>query len=155
MYSTPTHVILAGATGLTGEHLLDRMLSEPTVKRVLAPTRRPLAAHPRLENPIGPLAELIPNLAGPVDTVFCCLGTTLKEAGSEAAFKAVDYDLPLALGEHALKLGARHYVVVSALGADSKSSLFYNRVKGAYAIVATSERRLYGNIVLKKGVIHP
>lgn len=130
MYSTPTHVILAGATGLTGEHLLDRMLSEPTVKRVLAPTRRPLAAHPRLENPIGPLAELIPNLAGPVDTVFCCLGTTLKEAGSEAAFKAVDYDLPLALGEHALKLGARHYVVVSVLGADSKSSLFYNRVKG-------------------------
>ncbi|SDH67904.1 oxidoreductase [Pseudomonas panipatensis] len=130
MYSTPTHILLAGATGLTGEHLLDRMLSEPTVKRVLAPTRRALAAHPRLVNPIGPLAELIPQLDQPVDTVFCCLGTTLKEAGSEAAFRAVDHDLPLALGEHALKLGARHYIVVSALGADSKSSIFYNRVKG-------------------------
>ncbi|MFV3368709.1 oxidoreductase [Pseudomonas sp. NY15435] len=130
MYSKPTNILLAGATGLTGEHLLDRMLNEPTVKRVIAPARRKLAEHPRLENPIGPLAELIPHLVQPVDTVFCCLGTTLKEAGSEEAFRSVDYDLPLALGERGLALGARHYIVVSALGADSKSSIFYSRVKG-------------------------
>ncbi|KJJ96045.1 nucleoside-diphosphate sugar epimerase [Pseudomonas sp. 21] len=130
MYSKPTNILLAGATGLTGEHLLDRMLNEPTVKRVIAPARRKLAEHPRLDNPIGPLAELIPHLVQPVDTVFCCLGTTLKEAGSEEAFRSVDYDLPLALGERGLALGARHYIVVSALGADSKSSIFYSRVKG-------------------------
>lgn len=130
MYSKPTNILLAGATGLTGEHLLDRMLNEPTVKRVIAPARRKLAEHPRLENPIGPLAELIPHLLQPVDTVFCCLGTTLREAGSEEAFRSVDFDLPLALGERGLALGARHYIVVSALGADSKSSIFYSRVKG-------------------------
>ena len=130
MYSKPTNILLAGATGLTGEHLLDRILNEPTVKRVIAPARRKLAEHPRLENPIGPLAELIPHLVQPVDTVFCCLGTTLKEAGSEEAFRSVDFDLPLALGERGLALGARHYIVVSALGADSKSSIFYSRVKG-------------------------
>lgn len=130
MLSKPTNILLAGATGLTGEHLLDRMLNEPTVKRVIAPARRKLAAHPRLDNPVGPLAELIPHLLQPVDTVFCCLGTTLKEAGSEEAFRSVDFDLPLALGERGLALGARHYIVVSALGADSKSSIFYSRVKG-------------------------
>ncbi|WP_259759196.1 oxidoreductase [Pseudomonas sp. GCEP-101] len=130
MYSKPTNILLAGATGLTGEHLLDRMLNEPTVQRVIAPARRKLAEHPRLENPVGPLAELIPHLLQPVDTVFCCLGTTLKEAGSEEAFRSVDFDLPLALGERGLALGARHYIVVSALGADSKSSIFYSRVKG-------------------------
>ncbi|MBD9502766.1 oxidoreductase [Pseudomonas sp. BGr12] len=130
MYSKPTNILLAGATGLTGEHLLDRMLNEPTVKRVIAPARRKLAEHPRLDNPVGPLAELIPHLLQPVDTVFCCLGTTLKEAGSEEAFRSVDYDLPLALGERGLALGARHYIVVSALGADSKSSIFYSRTKG-------------------------
>jgi uncharacterized protein YbjT (DUF2867 family) len=130
MYSKPTNILLAGATGLTGEHLLDRMLNEPTVKRVIAPARRKLAEHPRLDNPVGPLAELIPHLLQPVDTVFCCLGTTLKEAGSEEAFRSVDYDLPLALGERGLALGARHYIVVSALGADSQSSIFYSRVKG-------------------------
>lgn len=130
MLSKPTNILLAGATGLTGEHLLDRMLNEPTVKRVIAPARRKLAEHPRLDNPVGPLAELIPYLTQPVDTVFCCLGTTLKEAGSEEAFRSVDYDLPLALGERGLALGARHYIVVSALGADSKSSIFYSRVKG-------------------------
>ncbi|MBB4865259.1 uncharacterized protein YbjT (DUF2867 family) [Pseudomonas nitritireducens] len=130
MVVKPTNILLAGATGLTGEHLLDRMLNEPTVKRVIAPARRQLAEHPRLENPVGPLAELIPHLLKPVDTVFCCLGTTLKEAGSEEAFRSVDFDLPLALGERGLALGARHYIVVSALGADSKSSIFYSRVKG-------------------------
>ena len=53
MYLTPQHVLLAGATGLTGEHLLDRLLNEPTITRVLAPSRRPLAEHPHLENPVG------------------------------------------------------------------------------------------------------
>ncbi|MCY1286916.1 hypothetical protein D9M68_161720 [compost metagenome] len=130
MYLTPQRILLAGATGLTGEHLLDRLLSEPTVRRVLAPTRRPLAEHPRLDNPRGELAVLLPLLEGPIDTAFCCLGTTIKQAGSQQAFRAVDHDLVLAVAQRARALGARHFLVISALGADAKSAVFYNRVKG-------------------------
>ncbi|MBU1331114.1 MAG: oxidoreductase [Gammaproteobacteria bacterium] len=130
MYLTPQHILLAGATGLTGEHLLDRLLSEPTVSRVLAPSRRPLAEHQHLENLIGELGDLLPQLQGPVDTAFCCLGTTIKQAGSQAAFRAVDHDLVVAFAERARELGARHLLVISALGADPASSVFYNRVKG-------------------------
>lgn len=130
MYLTPQHILLAGATGLTGEHLLDRLLNEPTVARVLAPSRKPLAEHPHLENPLGDLTAVLPQLGGRVDLAFCCLGTTLKKAGSEAAFRAVDLDLVVAFAQRARALGARHLVVISAIGADPKSSIFYNRVKG-------------------------
>jgi uncharacterized protein YbjT (DUF2867 family) len=130
MYLTPQRILLAGATGLTGEHLLDRLLTEPTVSRVLAPTRTPLAEHPRLDNPVGELNSLLPSLEGPVDTAFCCLGTTIKQAGSQDAFKAVDYELVLAFARRARALGARHLLVISAIGADPTASTFYNRVKG-------------------------
>ncbi|OEC44134.1 nucleoside-diphosphate sugar epimerase [Pseudomonas sp. 1D4] len=130
MHLTPQHILLAGATGLTGEHLLDRLLNERTVERVLAPSRRPLATHPRLENPVGELADLLPQLGGPIDTAFCCLGSTIRQAGSQEAFRAIDLDLVMAVGRRALELGARHYLVISALGADRGSSVFYNRVKG-------------------------
>ncbi|MDO7900191.1 oxidoreductase [Pseudomonas citrulli] len=130
MYLTPQHVLLAGATGLTGEHLLDRLLNEPTISRVLAPSRRPLAEHARLENPVGEPADVLPRLSGQVDIAFCCLGTTIKKAGSEQAFRAVDLDLVVAFAKRARELGARHLVAISALGADPTSSIFYNRVKG-------------------------
>ncbi|MBU0901594.1 MULTISPECIES: oxidoreductase [Pseudomonas] len=130
MYLTPQHILLAGATGLTGEHLLDRLLNEPTVARVLAPSRRPLAEHAHLDNPQGELLALLPQLQGKVDTAFCCLGSTIKQAGSQAAFRAVDHDLVIAFAERARALGARHLLVISALGADQGSTVFYNQVKG-------------------------
>lgn len=130
MYLTPQHVLLAGASGMTGEHLLDRLLNEPTVERVLAPSRKPLAEHPHLENPVGELPDLLPALNGPVHTAFCCLGSTIKQAGSQEAFRAVDHDLVVAFAARARELGARHLLVVSAIGADSGSSVFYNRIKG-------------------------
>ena len=130
MYLTPQHILLAGATGLTGEHLLDRLLNEPTVSRVLAPTRRALAAHPHLENPVGDLNTLLPSLGGRVDIAFCCLGTTVKQAGSQDAFKAVDLDLVVAFAKRARELGARHLLVISAVNADTRSSVFYSRIKG-------------------------
>ena len=128
--NSPRNLLILGASGLTGEHLLDRVLSEPTVKRVLAPSRRSLSAHPHLENPRGNLLEILQQLQGPIDTVFCCLGTTLRQAGSESAFRAIDHDLVLAFARRARELGARHLLVVSALGAAPNSSVFYNRVKG-------------------------
>ncbi|MGH8384589.1 MAG: oxidoreductase [Pseudomonas sp.] len=130
MYLTPQHVLLAGATGLTGEHLLDRLLNEPTISRVLAPSRRPLAKHPHLENPVGDPAMFLPQLSGRVDIAYCCLGTTIKQAGSEQAFRAVDLDMVVAFAKRAREMGARHLIVISALGADRRSSIFYNRVKG-------------------------
>lgn len=130
MYLTPQHILLAGATGLTGEHLLDRVLNEPTVQRVLAPTRRPLAEHPHLENPVGALQSLLADLQGPVDIAFCCLGTTIKQAGSQEAFREVDHQLIVAYAKRALALGARHLLLISAIDADPQSSVFYNRVKG-------------------------
>ncbi|MFG3453745.1 oxidoreductase [Stutzerimonas stutzeri] len=130
MYLTPQRILLAGATGLTGEHLLDRLLNEPTVERVLAPSRKPLAEHPRLENPVGPLQTLLAQLSGDIDTAFCCLGSTIKEAGSQDAFRAIDHDLVIEFARRARELGARHLLVISALGAGSDSSIFYCRVKG-------------------------
>ena len=138
MYLTPQHVLLAGATGLTGEHLLDRLLNEPTVNRVFAPSRRPLAEHPHLENPVGDPEVFLPQLSGRVDIAYCCLGTTIKKAGSEQAFRAVDFDLVVAFGKRAREMGARHLIVISAIGADRRSSVLYNRVKGEmeYALKA-------------------
>lgn len=130
MYLTPQRILLAGATGLTGEHLLDRLLNEPTIKHVLAPSRRPLAAHPHLQNPVGPLPELLMQIEGNFDTAFCCLGSTLKEAGNHENFRAVDHDLVVAFALRARKLGVRHMLVISALGASPDSSIFYCRVKG-------------------------
>ena len=139
MYLTPQRILLAGATGLTGEHLLDRLLNEPTVECVLAPTRKPLAEHPRLDNPIGPLQTLLPQLSGNIDTAFCCLGSTLKEAGSQEAFRAVDHDLVLAFAERARELGARHLLVISSLGANPQSGLFYLRTKGEMEIALQAQ----------------
>ena len=130
MYLTPQHILLAGASGLTGEHLLDRLLNEPTVERVLAPARKPLAAHPRLDNPVGELQALLPGLSGEIDTAFCCLGSTLKQAGTHDAFRAIDHDLVLAFAQRARQLGARHLLVISSLGANPDSSIFYLKVKG-------------------------
>ena len=130
MSDLPRQVQVAGATGLTGQQLLALLLDDPGIERVVAPTRHPLPAHPKLDNPVGMVSHLICQLQGPVDTVFCCLGTTIRQAGSREAFRMVDYDLPVMLGKHALALGARHYVVISALGAEPSSRLFYNRTKG-------------------------
>jgi len=130
MYLTPQHILLAGATGLTGEHLLDRLLSEPTISRVLAPSRSPLAEHAHLDNPVGQLQDLLPQLDGRIDAAFCCLGTTIRQAGSQEAFRAVDQELVLAFARRARELGTTHLGVISAMGADAHSRVFYNRVKG-------------------------
>src|SRR5690606_24320068 len=65
-----------------------------------------------------------------VDDVFCCLGTTIKKAGSQNAFRRVDYDYPVALGKLAKSAGAKRFLVISAMGADARSNIFYSRVKG-------------------------
>ncbi|WNL45172.1 oxidoreductase [Dyella sp. BiH032] len=130
MTESPRHVLLAGATGLTGGYVLRMLLADPAVARVVAPTRRALPPAPRVENRVGLLHRLLPQLQTPVDVAICCLGTTLARAGSREAFRMADYDLPLAVARRARRLGARHFLVMSSLGADPASRAFYTRVKG-------------------------
>lgn len=124
-------LLIAGATGLVGRHALRLALADPRVARVVAPTRRPLAPHPKLLNPIEDFAHL-PPLAPwwKVDGVVCALGTTMAKAGSQSAFEAVDYEMPLAVARLALRQGAQAFALNSALGADPGSRVFYSRVKG-------------------------
>lgn len=127
-------LLILGATGAVGREVLRLALQHPQVQQVLAPTRRPLPAHPKLHNPITDFARPEEALAGGVragggvDAVVCALGTTIRLAGSQAAFAAVDRDLPIALGRAALRLGARSLALNSSLGA-SASGNFYLRTK--------------------------
>ena len=126
-----TRLMLVGATGLVGHRVLRQALKHPQVEQVIAPTRRALPPHARLLNPVVGFDDL-PTEADwwAVDAVICTLGTTIKKAGSQAAFRRVDHDHPLAVGRIALRHGAKAYALNSALGADASSRVFYSRTKG-------------------------
>ncbi|MDI7689435.1 NAD(P)H-binding protein [Cronobacter malonaticus] len=127
-----SRVLITGASGLVGSHLLRMLVDEPRVTSIIAPTRRPLRVpmH-KVENPCDPqLSDVLTQLNAPLDIVFCCLGTTRREAGSKEAFILADYTLVVDTSLAGLRLGAKHMLVVSALGANPNSPFFYNRVKG-------------------------
>jgi len=120
---------VAGASGLVGRCLIERLCADPAVAEVHALVRRPLPLiHPRLRCHVVDVAAL-PALP-PLDEVYLALGTTIKAAGSQAAFRAIDFDANLAVAQAALAAGARRAGLVSALGASARSSVFYSRVKG-------------------------
>jgi uncharacterized protein YbjT (DUF2867 family) len=122
-------VALAGATGLVGRSILEGLLGDASVQSVHVLGRRnPRVAHARITGHIVDFSALSP--LPPVDEVYLALGTTIKVAGSQAAFRAVDFDANLAVGRAALAAGARRCGLVSAMGANAKSGVFYNRVKG-------------------------
>lgn len=122
-------ILLAGATGLVGRELLRLLLDDPTVEVVHALGRRPAGfEHPKLLSHVVDFAALPP--LPPVDEVFLALGTTIKVAGSRKAFRAVDVEANLAVARAALAAGARRMGLVSAMGADSRSRVFYSRCKG-------------------------
>lgn len=122
-------VLVAGASGLVGRALLARLEADPGVARVHALARRPLdLAMPRLEVRQVDFDRLPPLPA--VDEAYLALGTTIAVAGSQEAFRKVDLDASLAVARAALAAGARRIGVVSAMGADASSRVFYNRVKG-------------------------
>lgn len=124
--------VIAGATGLIGSQLLDLLLNDAEYHLVKALTRAPLRhKDSKLENLVidfDRLAEQGPKITG--DVVFCCLGTTMKKAGSKEAFRKVDFMYPLELARVTHPVGAQQFLLVSALGADKDSAIYYNKVKG-------------------------
>jgi uncharacterized protein YbjT (DUF2867 family) len=124
-------LILAGSTGHVGREVLRLALESPAVSNVLALTRRPLPEHPKLQTPQVDFNRLPEDAAWwQADAVICTLGTTIKVAGSQQAFRRVDHDYPLEIGRLARAGGTPAYVLNSAIGADPSSRIFYNRVKG-------------------------
>ncbi len=123
---------MAGATGLVGREILAVLLADKTVSAVHSVGRRSLPMqHPKLVQHIvdfkaTPALPVLPK----VDDCFIALGTTIKVAGSQAAFRAVDFEAVQTVALAALAAGATKSGVVSAMGADFQSSIFYNRVKG-------------------------
>lgn len=124
--------VIAGATGLVGGELLQMLLQDANYSQVIALTRREFSIdHPKLRKVVTDLRQIAAALSGvAVDDVFCCLGTTMAKAGSKEKFYEADFVFPLALGEATRRLGATQYMLVSALGANKDSSIYYNKVKG-------------------------
>jgi uncharacterized protein YbjT (DUF2867 family) len=126
-----TTLMLVGAIGLVGGAVLRQAQGDVRVTRIVAPTRRQLPPHPKLENPLVDFEHLPADAPWwAVDGVVCTLGTTIRKAGSQEAFRRVDHDYPLAVARLARQHGARAFALNSATGADPHSRFFYNRVKG-------------------------
>ena len=128
----PRSALLVGATGLVGSHCLTRLLAEPAYERVTVLSRRPLGReHERLSEHLVNFERLEEHtdwVRG--DDLYCCLGTTIKQAGSQAAFRHVDHDLVLNVARLAQENGARRLALVSSVGAAPEARNFYLRTKG-------------------------
>jgi uncharacterized protein YbjT (DUF2867 family) len=127
--------LIAGATGLVGGELLKQLLEDDRYQKVIVVTRRELglrARHPKARQVVVDFAKLEKHAEDlRADHVFCTLGTTIAKAGSQAEFVKVDLDYPLRLARVTLGQGAKHYSIVTALGASKSSPFFYSRVKGS------------------------
>jgi uncharacterized protein YbjT (DUF2867 family) len=137
----PKTVLLAGATGLVGGEVLKRCLDDSTIGKIIVPTRRALSIkHAKIQNIVMDLVDVekqtelssaIGNASQTkLDAYICCLGTTIKAAGSREAFIAVDRDLVCRLAEISQAFGASNVVFISSVGATRQTSNFYLRIKG-------------------------
>lgn len=152
--ATAASALLLGATGLVGGQLLDLLLDDPAYGRVVVLGRRPVKrTHAKLEQQVADLGRLDEH-AGQfaVDDVFCCLGTTIRAAGSQEAFRRVDHDYVVGSARVAASAGARRYLLVTAAGADPRSRFFYNRVKGD-AEAGVRAQPFEGVVILRPSLI--
>ncbi|MFN8277112.1 MAG: NAD(P)H-binding protein [Chitinophagales bacterium] len=126
-------VVLLGATGLVGGHLLQQLLALPACTAITAVTRRPLQQqHPKLSNLVINFDQMEQHAAKfSGDVLFSALGTTIAKAGSQEVFQKIDATYQITAAKLARAQGVTTHGLVSALGADASSSIFYNRVKGA------------------------
>ena len=129
---TTRNALIVGATGLVGEFCLQALLDDHHYSEVIALVRKPLLkTHRKLKTVVTTFDNLESELSSiHADDVYCCLGTTIKKAGSREAFKKVDHTLVITVAELMKKQGAEQFLVISAMGANKDSKVFYNRVKG-------------------------
>lgn len=135
--------VVLGGTGLVGSSLLKKLASDKSFSQIVALVRNrknlsdPVFSNPKIrllefkfENWNELEVQITSYLGTQTASFFCCLGTTLKKAGSPEAFKKVDHDYVVSFAKLAKACHAEHLIVVSALGADKHSKIFYNQVKG-------------------------
>jgi uncharacterized protein YbjT (DUF2867 family) len=123
--------LVAGATGLVGGHVVERLAKSADVGRVVVLVRRPSGlAKEKIEEKVVDYDALDRAAFEGIDEVYACLGTTIKKAGSQDAFRKVDHDYTLAVANAAKAAGVARFAVVSSVGATASSSNFYLRVKG-------------------------
>ena len=144
-------VLIAGATGLVGSELLDLLLADPLVARVHSLVRRPtVRTEQKLTEHLVDFGNLAAVAIGaPFAEAYCCLGTTMRAAGSREGFRRVDFDYVVAFARLALRLGAGSLTLISSLGADPESRSFYLRTKGEV------ERELIALGVPSLGIVRP
>jgi uncharacterized protein YbjT (DUF2867 family) len=143
MASTAKTALILGATGVVGRHCLDELLLDATYAHVVAIGRRACGqTHPKLTEIVTPLdaiADVKSTELGRINDVFCCLGTTQKTAGSADTFRHVEVDYPRAAARLAKANGASHFLIITAIGADARSPIFYNKVKGEVEAAVIAE----------------
>ena len=125
-------ILLLGATGLIGGHCLEFLLAQPEVTGIIAPVRRTLTPrHAKVEHPLVDFDHLDqhPEIFA-ADAILCCLGTTIKQAGSRENFRKVDYQYCLEAAKQGRAYHVRSFLLISAIGASAASPFFYSRVKG-------------------------
>jgi len=131
---SPLSVLLVGATGLVGRECLRLLLADNAFGHINVVTRRALSPDvrsPKLETHVVDFDHLNEyDALFKVDAILCTLGTTIRQAGSRTRFRTVDYEYPLTFAKLGRRHGCNHFLVVSALGANPRSRVFYNRVKG-------------------------
>lgn len=126
-------VVIAGAGGLVGSRLLDLLLADVTVSRIILLARKqPEVESKKVEVLLTDFNDLRPlkSKLAEAEILYCCIGTTMKTAGSKEAFRAVDYEIPFRLAEIASAAGVKKFIAISSLGADPHSRNFYLKTKG-------------------------
>ena len=149
-----TRLIVLGASGLVGQQILVQALANDSISHIIAPTRRPLAdvqrRHAKLENPIIDFDQLPADaLWWKADAILCALGTTMRQAGSQAAFYRVDHDYVVDAAKYAFAAGTTCFVLNSSMGAKLNASSFYLCVK------AETERDLAGLGFISLTLVRP
>ncbi len=129
---TTRTALIAGGSGLIGSHCIQQLLASDKYSTIISIGRRPLdLQHPKLRNEVVDFNQLLTQFPEQsLDDVYCCLGTTIKKAGSQDKFREVDYTYVMNVARLAEKCGAQRLMIVSAVGADPGSKVFYSRTKG-------------------------
>lgn len=147
--------LVAGSTGAIGSLLLSRLLTDDRFAEIIAITRRPLTIQSAKlkELKIDSLKDLTSlNFENNIDVIFCCLGTTIKTAGSQEKFRQVDFGGVHLLGQLAERLRVKRFILISAMGANKNSHIFYNQVKGE-AEADLQSRKIDSIIIFRPGLL--